>query len=356
MPIEENPQLLIALTALVTGALVVQVVAGNRVKQHVRLRFAQGAPLRAATDAVMTSRDALMFPVIGSCVLLGLYMLVKYAPEALVRALIAGYMTFISIIGFANALRPFLGASVPLGIACCGLGGVYLYTKHWTLNNLFAMALSITAVEAIPIQSFAVSALLLVLLFFYDIFWVFGTDVMVTVATKIDGPIKLLFPQAILSDDHSRKSLLGLGDIVLPGIFIMHMLRLSLLRSGGHSTFYFRVAMGAYVLSLLNTMAVMIIFDHAQPALLYIVPWLLLTALGSATMRGELGAVITFDEEVADKQRVAEAGAASSSPVRAETKEEDGFFKVLAQQTLSVFGLDEEWKTECAKQSAKKVL
>ena len=28
-------------------------------------------------------------------------------------------------------------------------------------------------------------------LFFYDIFWVFGTDVMVTVAKLADAPIKL---------------------------------------------------------------------------------------------------------------------------------------------------------------------
>jgi minor histocompatibility antigen H13 len=32
---------------------------------------------------------------------------------------------------------------------------------------------------------------MLVGLFFYDIFWVFGTDVMVTVAKSFDGPIKV---------------------------------------------------------------------------------------------------------------------------------------------------------------------
>jgi minor histocompatibility antigen H13 len=31
-------------------------------------------------------------------------------------------------------------------------------------------------------------------LFFYDIFWVYGTDVMLTVAKSIDAPIKLMFP------------------------------------------------------------------------------------------------------------------------------------------------------------------
>ena len=39
-------------------------------------------------------------------------------------------------------------------------------------------------------------ALLLCGLFFYDIFWVFGTPVMVTVAKSLDAPIKLVFPRA----------------------------------------------------------------------------------------------------------------------------------------------------------------
>ncbi len=37
--------------------------------------------------------------------------------------------------------------------------------------------------------------LLLCGLFFYDIFWVFGTPVMVSVAKSLDAPIKLLFPR-----------------------------------------------------------------------------------------------------------------------------------------------------------------
>ena len=39
-------------------------------------------------------------------------------------------------------------------------------------------------------------ALLLSGLFFYDVFWVFGTPVMVTVAKSLDAPIKLVFPRA----------------------------------------------------------------------------------------------------------------------------------------------------------------
>jgi len=56
-------------------------------------------------------------------------------------------------------------------------------------------------------------------LFFYDIFWVFKTEVMVTVAKSLDAPIKLLFPYA-LHEEEMKFSMLGLGDIVIPGIFV----------------------------------------------------------------------------------------------------------------------------------------
>ena len=61
-------------------------------------------------------------------------------------------------------------------------------------------------------------------LFFYDIFWVFRTDVMVTVAKGLDVPIKLLFPYNLYEEEISF-SLVGLGDIVIPGIFIALCLR-----------------------------------------------------------------------------------------------------------------------------------
>lgn len=56
-------------------------------------------------------------------------------------------------------------------------------------------------------------------LFFYDIFWVYGTDVMVTVAKSLDVPIKLQFPYN-WNESPPKFSMLGLGDIVIPGIFV----------------------------------------------------------------------------------------------------------------------------------------
>jgi minor histocompatibility antigen H13 len=55
-------------------------------------------------------------------------------------------------------------------------------------------------------------------LFIYDVFWVFGTDVMVTVAKGFDAPIKLLYPKTVITEGVKTEfSMLGLGDIVIPG-------------------------------------------------------------------------------------------------------------------------------------------
>jgi len=72
--------------------------------------------------------------------------------------------------------------------------------------------------------------MLLVLLFFYDIFFVFGTDVMLTVAKGIDAPIKLQFPKDY-SEEKPKYSILGLGDIVIPGVFVSLCLRFDFLKS-----------------------------------------------------------------------------------------------------------------------------
>ena len=50
---------------------------------------------------------------------------------------------------------------------------------------------------------------------------------MVTVAKSFDAPIKLVFPQDLLENGLAAKNfaMLGLGDIVIPGIFIALMLR-----------------------------------------------------------------------------------------------------------------------------------
>lgn len=83
---------------------------------------------------------------------------------------------------------------------------------------MFGILFSIVAIRGMNLGSFQIGFILLWLLFFYDIFWVYGTDVMVTVAKNLDIPIKLLYPYNV--NGERKYSMLGLGDIVIPGIFV----------------------------------------------------------------------------------------------------------------------------------------
>jgi minor histocompatibility antigen H13 len=167
---------------------------------------------------------------------------------------------------------------------------------------------------------------LLILLFFYDIFFVFGTDVMLTVAKGINAPIKLLFPKDYADPAKPQFSLLGLGDIVIPGIFVSLCLRFdflkslnkkhleALIRKEGEgedvstmryltkqaldcSKPYFIAVNIGYLLAIICTVVVMLIFDHGQPALLYLVPGCLIAVLTTALIKGELSLMWEFTED-----------------------------------------------------------
>ena len=62
--------------------------------------------------------------------------------------------------------------------------------QQWILNNVIGLAFCMNAIELISLDTVSVGCLLLGGLFLYDIFWVFGTDVMVTVAKGLEVPIK----------------------------------------------------------------------------------------------------------------------------------------------------------------------
>lgn len=65
-----------------------------------------------------------------------------------------------------------------------------LQLQHWIANNLLGLAFAVNGVELLALNNVATGVTLLGGLFFYDVFWVFGTDVMVTVAKSFEAPIK----------------------------------------------------------------------------------------------------------------------------------------------------------------------
>lgn len=180
-------------------------------------------------------------------------------------------------------------------ILASALGVWYILTKHWVANNAFGLAFALNGIELLPVNSIRIGCILLCGLFFYDVFWVFGTDVMVSVAKKFDAPIKILFPQDFLVSGFWGKNfaMLGLGDIVIPGIFIAFLLRFDKSLNRKRNV-YFWACFLAYVFGLALTIAVMSYFKHAQPALLYLVPCCILIPLILAVMNGDFGALLKY--------------------------------------------------------------
>ncbi|PUU74315.1 signal peptide peptidase-domain-containing protein [Tuber borchii] len=241
-----------------------------------------------------------------------------------------------------------------LAVGTYALGG-----KHWLLTNIMGTSFAYGAMQLLSPTTFTTASILLGALFFYDIFFVFYTPMMVTVATTLDVPIKLLFPRpGTSSSGVPALAMLGLGDVVIPGLVIAMALRYDLWRSyekkrllnlanaekeqqstlvddDGHdlkrrkkdlaaktkdtyvkiagnwgerywtgdedgaefSKFYFYMSLGGYIVGMLTTLVIMHVFQHAQPALLYLVPGVLGSVWLGALIKGELRVMWNYTEE-----------------------------------------------------------
>jgi minor histocompatibility antigen H13 len=173
---------------------------------------------------------------------------------------------------------------------------LYFLTQFWVINNIFGIALSVHALENLPVKNFKILFGLLAALLFYDVFFVFGTDVMLTVAKNIEGPIKLLFPKPA-----GGFSMIGLGDIIMPGILIAMTIRYDLFRKhkreAGSDT-YFCWSLFGYLFGIALTTLAMVFMEKEQPALLYLVPTTIISVLLPALLAGELGQLWLYSEEV----------------------------------------------------------
>jgi len=277
----------------------------------------------------MSTEDAWKFPFIGSGVLFGLYLLFKVFSKEYINLLLTGYFLLFGIAAVTATIKPLVAPLFPKKdklwkyswlpfwkskdpfelefgeddvlafILALIIGGWYVSTKHWVANNIFGLSFSIQGVAMLSLGSYKVGCILLGGLFFYDIFWVFGTDVMVTVAKSFDAPIKLLFPKHLLSTVQEY-SMLGLGDIVIPGVFIALLLRFDAHRATNkknYSKIYFYVCYLSYFLGLGTTIGVMHIFKAAQPALLYLVPACIGSSILLAIVRGEVNLLLAYEED-----------------------------------------------------------
>lgn len=412
-----------SLNVIATATLIV-FIGSHRSLRLLATEDEGGAPV--AEKEVMSTKDAAQFPIVGSAALFGLFVAFKYLDREIVNMLLSAYFLFVGIFTLTGTISPLLETfftsnekkigfkyTIPiLGdldlrfnmaelvsmIPATIFSVIYIKTKHYMMNNVLGISFCVQSLERISIGSYNIGAILLIGLFFYDIFWVFGSEsvfgsnVMVTVAKNFDGPIKLLFPKSLPGTDiasgitntltnvgnytltsslelsgecktfvdtvstmlknkgpaasvsletassvlsYARNttieaclpkvnsivgplksavegefSLLGLGDIVIPGLFIAILLRFDAVQKNmtgnqiEHESFskpFFYSNIIAYAMGLGVTMYVMLIFKAAQPALLYLVPACLgASAICALVMGGKtFSKLMEYNEEEA---------------------------------------------------------
>ncbi|CAM0139739.1 unnamed protein product [Umbelopsis sp. WA50703] len=303
----------------------------------------------------LSANDAWMFPVFGSAVLFSLYLLFRFLDKEYINYLLSAYFAILGCAAVAKVGLLVSKKTIPTSIlkhvekykitiskkgkhvynasftfvhavllaASIFLTLFYVFTKNWIASNVFGLSFAINAIQLLSLDSFKTGMILLSGLFFYDIFWVFGTEVMVSVAKNFDAPIKLVWPRDIIGVlagtlEKTEFSMLGLGDIVIPGIFVALCLRFDHhqawqrnpkgdFRSTKFARPYFMACSAAYVIGLLTTFVVMHTFQAAQPALLYLSPACILSALITAAVRGEIKDLFAYsteeDNEEAKKEK-----------------------------------------------------
>ncbi|EEB09382.1 peptidase family A22 [Schizosaccharomyces japonicus yFS275] len=263
------------------------------------------------------SKTALLFPIMGGAVLVSLYIVMKYWIKEYIETILQVYSSFAA----AGCLYAMLNRGGKLisffaFVTSIGCSAAYLYTKNWLFSNILSFAMATTSIAYMNIDSYATGSLLLAALFFYDIYFVFGTKVMVTVAKGVNIPAKYLFPSLSQSD---RFSILGLGDIVLPGLMVSLMLRFDLANlkrkesegkvegtstpPSGQKLPYFKASMVGYTLGLLCANSAVRYFHAAQPALLYLSPACIIAPFLIASRRKEVKLLLSYEDNASTKQQ-----------------------------------------------------
>jgi hypothetical protein len=294
----------------------------------------------------MTYAQALIIPVSSSVCLLILFFYFAYAQYLLMGLIVlVGACALFQLLNIAmRQLCTKLNDQVILGIALCmTIVAVidWVVTGNIIVHNLLGCALCTVFISTLRFPSLKIATLCLTLLVAYDIFWVFCSEyffaknVMVEVATKvasnplyeagqqlhfdmvkyvaptIELPIKLMFPNY----ETGRMVMLGLGDIALPGALVAFALRCDVdiareksaaegldedveVGKGGTDssktmtaapvTALFNYTMAGYFLGLIAAFVGNTLSGLPQPALIYLVPGVLLAMMGKAWQMGQL--------------------------------------------------------------------
>ncbi|XP_011241887.1 signal peptide peptidase-like 2B isoform X5 [Mus musculus] len=292
-PVMDYNMVIIFVMAVGTVAIGGYWAGSHDVKKYMKHKRDDG-PEKQEDEAVDVTPVMICVFVVMCCFML---VLLYYFYDRLVYVII-GIFCLASSTGLYSCLAPFVRK---LPFCTCRWA--------WVLQDTLGIAFCLYMLKTIRLPTFKACTLLLLVLFIYDIFFVFitpfltksGNSIMVEVATGPSNsstheklPMVLKVPRlntSPLSLCDRPFSLLGFGDILVPGLLVAYCHRFDIQVQS--SRIYFVACTIAYGLGLLVTFVALVLMQRGQPALLYLVPCTLLTSCTVALWRRELGAFWT---------------------------------------------------------------
>lgn len=286
----------------------------------------------------VSSSIAVGFFFVASTALVVLFYAFMYIPDLTLKVVVAGYclggigaLTHVLLKPLCSKLFPFCDQCV---VSLPVVGGNTTLTSctatmiavaislwfflerqsdySWVLQDIISFAFCVMILKVAQLPNLKVSTVLLSMAFFYDIFFVFISpllfqkSVMIQVATggQADVPVidtntgedhcadfcafhmdshrcpdhealPMLFRIPRVLDWRGGSAMLGLGDIVLPGLLLTYLLRYDYQHPGPKDTCrigYFQIGCIGYAVGLMIANGAVYLMHMGQPALLYLVP------------------------------------------------------------------------------------
>jgi len=201
-------------------------------------------------------RKYLVYIVIGIFCLgsaTGLFFILSYFSHGFPSGYL-GKVKYIGNISIKYITYTVISIAIPL---------FWIIVRHqeyaWVIQDFLGIILIMTILKSIKYPNIKITTLLLTLFFIYDIFWVFitplfttnGESIMVSVATGGGGgsnepqetiPLAFMIPRLVnpyYPMCGPAYSILGYGDIVLPGLLVSYCLRFDRSKFNGKKNIFY---------------------------------------------------------------------------------------------------------------------
>ncbi|GJR09124.1 signal peptide peptidase [Tanacetum coccineum] len=260
----------------------------------------------------MSKGDAMCIPLVSSAILLSMFLLFKFVSKDLVNAVLTCFFFVLGILALSETLVPAIRRFLPtkwnedviswhfpyfrsyapldveftrsqvvaaiLGTFFCVW---YVAEKHWLANNVLGLAFCIQSIEMLSLGSFKTGGILLGFVF---------TSSDGSVSQSFDVILSFFFPTRVVASPYS---MLGLGDIVIPGMAFlvdeMHPVTTS-------ADFDFLLQLALRFDVSRGNKCIYLKSGFSTPALLYIVPAVIGFLAAHCIWNGEVKPLLEFDE------------------------------------------------------------